>query len=368
MAEPCAQAQSAPADVASARKLAQEGVVLYDSGRYSDALDRMQRAESLFDAPVHLLYIARCQRKLSQLVEASETYRKLTRVTVEPSASAAFKEAVEAGKRELAEVEAQLGELRIDVEPAGVAGLTLSIDGRPVPAAAVGVERPTNPGSHRVRAEAPGYAPVEANVDLKDGEKRALRLALIKTGDVAPPPAQLAPGAAAATPSNKRFSFFVGLRFGGVIPAGNLFRVDGQQVAASDYFAGGGMAELHGGIRYARYFALKLYLEGYAMGAGSWLNDQADAQNALSGEGFGIGVMVGTPPREWGGFGEIGLTAFRTDARAACVRGLRPALRRPHASALDAWRRVSDRRWCAHSGPPADPAHSLHACEFWAVF
>jgi Flp pilus assembly protein TadD len=69
-----AQAQSA-ADKATARQLATQGIKLYGEGKYAQALDLLQRAQTLYDAPVHLLYIARCQHRVGQLVESAETYR-----------------------------------------------------------------------------------------------------------------------------------------------------------------------------------------------------------------------------------------------------------------------------------------------------
>jgi hypothetical protein len=265
----------------------------------------MQRAEALFDAPVHLLYIARAQQKLGLLVESSESYRKLGRVSVDASASAAFKEAVESGQRELPEVEARVAALRVDVEPKSLAGLSLSIDGQPVPAAIAGVERPTNPGHHTVRAEAPGYTAAETSVDLSEGEKKQLALTLHSNGG-----STSGTAAAETSAASNRLSFFVGLRLAGVIPAGNLYRVDGTEVGTSELLGGGVFAELHGGARFARYFAVKLYLDGLAFAPGRALRD-GGGDNTVTGEAFGIGAMVGTPPRQWGGFGEIGLSALQ---------------------------------------------------------
>ena len=281
---------------------------MYGAGDYQHSLEQMQRAEALFDAPVHLLYIARAQRKLGLLVEASETYRKLGRFPIEAGASAAFKEAVDSGARELPEVEAKVAGLRVDVEPASVAGLALSLDAQAVPVAIVGVERPTNPGHHSVRAEAPGYDPAEQSFELAEGEKKQLALTLKPNGS---PTAAASSGSANADAqkSDNRVSFFVGLRFAGAIPAGNLYQVEGTEVRASDLIAGGAFVELHGGVRFERYFALKLYLDGLAFAPGTELHNRS-SDASVSGDGFGIGAMVGTPPRQWGGFGEIGLTAL----------------------------------------------------------
>src|SRR5664280_675076 len=58
-------------DKATARQMATEGIQSYKQGKYAEALDLLQRAEQLYDAPVHLIYIARVQAALGKLVELS---------------------------------------------------------------------------------------------------------------------------------------------------------------------------------------------------------------------------------------------------------------------------------------------------------
>src|ERR1700743_1878747 len=98
LVSPGARAQSA-ADKATAREAATEGIGLYRAGKYAQALDRLKRAQALYDAPVHLLYIARAEEKLGQLVEAPETYRSLDRYTLPAGAPAAWTAAVEDGRK-----------------------------------------------------------------------------------------------------------------------------------------------------------------------------------------------------------------------------------------------------------------------------
>ena len=42
-------------------------------GKYADALDRLRRAQALYDAPVHLLYIARAQDKADKAGKSDRT-------------------------------------------------------------------------------------------------------------------------------------------------------------------------------------------------------------------------------------------------------------------------------------------------------
>src|SRR5688572_3828355 len=84
-------AQSA-ADKATACTLATEGIKLFRANKFAEALDKLQRAQALYDAPVHLLYIARSQVKLDKLVDGSETYRRLIRFPLETNPPPAFKD------------------------------------------------------------------------------------------------------------------------------------------------------------------------------------------------------------------------------------------------------------------------------------
>lgn len=126
-------------DKAAARRLAQDAIVAYRAERYEEALDKAQRAQALYDAPVHLLYMARALVKLGRLVEAAETYRTLGRLQLPANAPAPFREAIETAPVELAAFEAKIPLLRIEVSPAGAPGLELWLDGQPVSSALLGL-------------------------------------------------------------------------------------------------------------------------------------------------------------------------------------------------------------------------------------
>jgi hypothetical protein len=317
------------ADKATARKLATEGIELHGQGKYAEALDKLQRAEALYDAPVHLVYIARAQAKLGQVVEASETYRRLIRVELAPNAPGAFREAVDAGKREISEVEAQIGSLRVDISPANVPDLKLTIDGQDVSAAVIGVERPANPGRHVVQAAAPGYHSAEATAEVAAGGKQTVQLELTKD------PAAVASGPGAATPARgegtataldpgelreedpsagdpKALHLFVGGRVGAALPGGSLYKTEGGEVAASDYFKTGVAAELSVGAWFLRYFGGKVFVEAAWFAPGPELDSLSEfgggvkVENSATAQAIGFSALVGTPLHGYGAFGEIG--------------------------------------------------------------
>lgn len=334
---PSAWAQSA-ADKATARTLATDGIKLFQAGRYAEALDKLQRAEALYDAPVHLLYIARAQVKLDKLVEAAETYRKLSRFQLEAGAAPAQKQAVDTSTTELAELEPKIPALRLDIEPANANGLEIRIDGERVPPAIVGVERPANPGAHQIQVWAPGFNPIDISVDVRPGEKKPVPLRL-EPGQGAPPPAMPGPGPGpqpagatgqgaiqlntgapdqgAGQPSGKKASavgFLLGVRLAAAVPFGDVGKTPGYDSTQpiSDFLKPGGGLELRAGVRFAKYFTGLGYLAGYVLKPGVFWDDSTrefpsavKVDNKAFAEEGGIGLQVAAPRGKLGPFGEL---------------------------------------------------------------
>jgi hypothetical protein len=315
------RAQSA-ADKATAREAATEGITLYRAGKYADALDRLRRAQSLYDAPVHLLYIARAQDKLGQLVEAAENYRLLDHYALPAGAPEAWTSAVEDGRKELATLEPRIPKLRLVASPGNVTDATVQIDGANVSSAVVGIPRPANPGKHHVVLSAKGYAPAQADAELAEGESKDVTLKL--TAEAGPQAAALPP----ATPEKKEtkpeesrslVGFLGGIRLGVGIPSGTLLHTtgaNGVDLATSDGFGAGGALEIHAGVRIARYFTPLLYIEGEALSPGPGFAGQGKLESTNAGA-FGIGVMIGSAPNKLGGFGEIDLIPASTFSLSA---------------------------------------------------
>jgi hypothetical protein len=167
---------------ASARAAYQEGVELQTQKSYPEALARFQSAQRLFDAPTHLLHIAQCLAATGKLVEAQEAYETLMHHDLAKGAPEPFREAVESGKRELAELQPRIPTLRIEVQPSPstLRNLALQLNGRPMPTEVIGIARPVNPGTYRVTATAWGIGPSKpVEVVL---EERSQKSAMIRLG------------------------------------------------------------------------------------------------------------------------------------------------------------------------------------------
>ncbi len=316
---PSVFAQSA-ADKATARQLATEGIQLYRDKSYDKALEKLNRAESLYDAPPHLLYIARSYVALGQLVEGAEAYRRLVRAELPAGSPAAFATAVGEGEKELSELEPRIPSLKIDVAPSDASDLTVTVDGKPFNVAALGVERPTNPGKHVIEARARGYTVQTKEVELAESKSDAIAFALVadpNAPQLAPSGAATVgdsgvnePGEAGAESGDKGFT--LALRVGGFTRAGSGGEL-GAGKDAGDYFPGGFGGELDAGFRFMRYFQAKIFGQVFGLAKGDALDDAAAATevgsqvtNEARGQGGGIAISAGTDPRKLGLFGELG--------------------------------------------------------------
>jgi hypothetical protein len=166
------------AERAGARAAAGEGFKAFSESRWSEALDLFTRAESLVHAPTHLLYIARSQEKLGQLVRARETYQKLVREKLAATAPDAFRQAQESGKQELAQLEPRVAHVTIQVTGEGAKGASVTIDGEPIPPGLIGVPYPVDPGEHTFLATGEGVQSEAAKITIAESARQTVELEL----------------------------------------------------------------------------------------------------------------------------------------------------------------------------------------------
>jgi hypothetical protein len=159
-----ASAQNA-ADVALARELFTEGSRFAEAGDWKAARERYARSLALKRAPITLYSLGIAQQNTGELVDGTENLRAFLAQPSEP-ATQPYEELARAA---IADMERRIGRLRIDVAPAGLADFRVTVDGKPIPLAALGHDRPTDPGEHDVAGEAPGRQPARLRVRLPPG-------------------------------------------------------------------------------------------------------------------------------------------------------------------------------------------------------
>jgi PEGA domain len=192
-----AAAQVSSADRATARALAQQGQEALENKDWATAAERFGRADALVHAPTLMLALARAEVGQGRWVAALEHYSRIAREGVAPGSPPAWSKALQDAQRELAALEPRVPAVILHVE--GAAEARVSIDGTPVPVAAIGVNRPVDPGKRTLHAEADGYAPVEVTVTLAERQVETVTLRLevapaASTVPAPPPPPPPPPG------------------------------------------------------------------------------------------------------------------------------------------------------------------------------
>ncbi len=323
-AMPAAHAQTtvSAADKATARNTATEGIELYREQKYAEALDRMQRAQQLFQAPVHLLYIARCQRELGQWVEAAETYRALVKTQLESGAPDAFVKAQSDGKSELEELQPRIPRLLVEITPADAPELQLELDGKPLSSAVVGIERPLNPGRRDLTVRATGYVEQQRPVEATEGELVQVAITL-EPEPVSPQPVEAVtaqPSEPSGPPPRHRtfldtVALLLSLRLGAAFPAGQapgaLVNTEREEPVRVREFAGTGTElELHVGSHFLDRWGISAFLGIKSFAAknvdyaeGTLLHTTGKPSMAT----LGISVLGGSRRGRFGGFGELSL-------------------------------------------------------------
>lgn len=129
-----------------------QAVEAYKAGKYEEALGLFQRAHDIVGLTTTGLYIARSLERLNRWVEASERYLEVTRMPLADDAEPLHVKAKEDAAAERAALMPRIPKLTIEIRGAEVSAVKVTLDGRPVPAALLGVARPADPGEHVLEA------------------------------------------------------------------------------------------------------------------------------------------------------------------------------------------------------------------------
>jgi tetratricopeptide repeat protein/PEGA domain-containing protein len=189
-----------------AKALFREATRLAETGDYAGAADLYRTAYARFPNPKILWNLAQVLERMGRKAEAADVYAEFIR---QPGTEEAKRTE---GTGLLAELDAQVGKLRIEVPQPGA---RVVLDGREIGTGTSFTVR-VDPGSHSVVAERVGSPPAAATIDVPVGMERAVNLrpgAVVgqaaPAAEKAPPPpptpvsepSPVAPATAAAAPA-----------------------------------------------------------------------------------------------------------------------------------------------------------------------
>jgi hypothetical protein len=170
-----------------------EAVRLFDKGRslmqntatLAEACRTLEKSLELWDRGDTVLNLALCHRRQGRTATAwAEFDRALSHGT-----KVGFPEAIEEAKKQRADLEAILSRLTVTIPPATAAlqGLAVEVDGEPWPRERWNTALVRDPGPVRVRAQARGHKPFEAQVEL-GANKDAKSVVVVLEVEPPPPP------------------------------------------------------------------------------------------------------------------------------------------------------------------------------------
>lgn len=200
-----ASAQTAEDERMAMRRIAMDRAQQESNeGRHEQALEFAQRAGAIQMSASLRLFIASEHRALGHHADSLRAALLCSREALQ---AASRREEIRAACEELVRQEQRLvGSLLLRVPNAPAAGLRVSIDGREVDAAILGLPYPIDQGQHRLRLEAPSFAVAERTFSIDYGATHTVSIELSTTPTsgsadvppIAPPrerPASAGPGA-----------------------------------------------------------------------------------------------------------------------------------------------------------------------------
>lgn len=163
------RATAQPAASPDAVTLGHEALDLYAKGDWSNAFDRFARADSAAHSPVFGLYMARCRRNEGKLLAAHEAFASVAAESLAPSAPEAWQKARVDAAAEVTAIEARIPSVIVALSGAPIDGATVTIDGAPVAASALGKPIRLDPGDHTFVARARDRASIPTTIRLIEG-------------------------------------------------------------------------------------------------------------------------------------------------------------------------------------------------------
>ncbi len=229
-----------------------QGADAFKTGEWQKAYDLFRRAEALYHAPPHLLYMARSSEKLGRLVEAVELYNRIIHERLSSGAPEAFVHAQERSRVEVEPLKPRLARLTVTIQGQTDEPIEVRANGKTIAAGLLGVAHPVDPGTYELTVEAEHARAEPVVVTLAEGGQESVTLRLETPEEATPTtePVGVATGGDASFADQGAGSSpmpaYIALGVGAVgVGLGTVFLLDrlSKQNEADELFQDGGCAE-----------------------------------------------------------------------------------------------------------------------------
>jgi hypothetical protein len=192
-----AHADPSEGDMAQARALLHEGLVLRSKGDASAAIEKLKAAHALARTPITAFELGNTYLAAGKLVEAREAFLSVARIPVRVEETDRSRTARSSSQTQADQLRSRIPNILIKVTGVPPESVTVTLDGGEIPAEALGAPRFVNPGSHVVSARSTAGATAETTVTLVEGDARNVELNIVpkdrKVPETAAAPAPAGP-------------------------------------------------------------------------------------------------------------------------------------------------------------------------------
>lgn len=161
-------------DTATARGLGVDGVALANAGNCKEAIEKLERAETLHHAPTTATRLGECEIATGRLVRGTERLQRVIREPIASNAHAAFAAAVARAHKLLETSVPRLATLRLKVEVPPGTKFVVVVDDEPTSDALVDTDRLIDPGTHSIKVSALGFLPSSTSTVLEEGQTKSM--------------------------------------------------------------------------------------------------------------------------------------------------------------------------------------------------
>jgi hypothetical protein len=265
-----------------AQTLYEEARQLVAAEKFEQACPKFKASYELDPAGGTLLNLADCYERQGKTALAWTTFKD----ALEAARRDGKNERIEFATQHLAALEKRLSRLSVAVpDTARVPGLEITVDGAPLAEAAYGIALPVDPGTHRIRAVAPGKRAFEKSIEVPSSSAENLKIDLPTLVDAssapptAPSQAERSPAAGQPTADGSSGSSTSTARTLGFV-AGGLGLVS---VGVGSYF----------GLKaFSRWEARNQACESGCTAEAKTAGDQAESAATVSTVGFAAGAAA----------------------------------------------------------------------------
>jgi hypothetical protein len=165
-------AQPTQLDRTLAQSLFEEAHTAMDAGRLAEACDKFARSQALDPAGGTILNLAVCHEKMGRLATAWAEFNEAYSAAVRDNR----KERAAFARERSDALRAKLPRIVVTIDPNETPLIEVRLDGVILPAAALGVAAPVDPGEHTIDARAPGLAPVTTRIAAVEAQIKTIAI------------------------------------------------------------------------------------------------------------------------------------------------------------------------------------------------